>query len=180
MITITRWRELPDPPAATPAIEAIFFEASGRTFEPGAARDAFRERWLGRYLAHDPEHAWLALDGGRNVIGYLIGALDDPARAARFADIAYFQTWRDLTARFPAHLHINLASAARGAGIGQRLVAAFEGQVAASGARGVHVVTGTGARNIGFYRRCGFAEAATGAWNGHGIVMLAKSLPAPA
>ena len=51
-------------------IDAIFFQASGRSFEPGAERDAFRERWLGCYLEHDRQHvvveqtlfAWIGLD----------------------------------------------------------------------------------------------------------------------
>ena len=176
MPTLIRWRDMPDPPAAVAAIEDIFFDASTRAFTPAAARDAFRERWLGRYLAHDPGHVWLALDEAQDVIGYLAGALDDPARAPRFADIDYFQTWAAFTARYPAHLHINLRPAARGAGVGQRLVGAFCEQAAAADAPGVHVVTGAGARNIGFYRRCGFEQVAAGAWNGHDIVMLARHL----
>src|SRR5262245_16712755 len=38
------------PPAWLREVETIFFEASGRSFEAGPARDAFRQRWLGRYL----------------------------------------------------------------------------------------------------------------------------------
>ncbi len=157
-------------------IDAIFFEASGRTFEPGAARDAFRERWLGRYLAHDAAHAFVALDAEARVIGYLVGALDDPAKAERFADIAYFKEWAALTARFPAHLHLNLAPAARGHGTGAALIAVFAADARAAGCPGVHVVTGSAARNIGFYGRCGFARAAETMWNGHGIAFLAKVL----
>ena len=176
MPTIIRWNDLPEPSSAGADMADIFFDAGGRTFAQGPERDAFFERWLGRYLAHDTTHVWLALDDAQDVIGYLAGALDDPARAPRFADIDYFQTWAALTARYPAHLHINLRPAARGAGVGQRLVEAFCEQATAADAPGVHVVTGAGARNISFYRRCGFEQVAAGAWNGHDIVMLAKRL----
>ena len=44
-------------------VETIFFEASGRSFEPGATRDEFRQRWLGRYLDAPGDPVLVALVG---------------------------------------------------------------------------------------------------------------------
>jgi GNAT superfamily N-acetyltransferase len=159
-------------------VDAIFFASSGRSsFASPEDRAAFRERWLGRYLKGGSDVVLIADDRSGAVAGYLVGALDDPAGQERFADIDYFRgAFRDLCRRYPAHLHINLAAAARNRGIGARLIAAFAGYAAAAGAPGLHVVTAKGARNVRFYARCGFAEAGATSWNGREVVFLAKPL----
>jgi GNAT superfamily N-acetyltransferase len=146
--------------AARTSIDAIFFGASGtQSFASDVEREAFRTRWLGRFLTgDDANHAFVAVDGDQ-VIGYLVGALDDPAVSGRFADIGYFRDFAHLTSAFPAHLHINLASEARSKGIGARLIEAFAAHARGAGACGMHVVTGATSRNVGFYATCGFAEA---------------------
>ena len=124
-------------------VEAIFFEASRRTIAPGPEREAFRERWLGRYLLGGSDVVLLALEGSDRVAGYLVGALENPAEQPRFADIGYLRTdFAELCRRFPAHLHINLAPAFRGRGIGARLIETFAVRAATADATGVHVVTG--------------------------------------
>ncbi len=164
-------------PALMTQIDSIFFEASGRTFAPGAERAAFRERWLGRYLQGGADEAIVALAEDGRVAGYLVGALEDPAPQDRFADISYFRAeFAELCRAFPAHLHINLDPAFRGQGIGSRLIDAFAERAAAAGAPGMHVVTGKGMRNVHFYERCGFAERGSTAWNGRQIVFLGKEL----
>lgn len=162
-------------------IEAVFFDASGRTFVPGPEREAFRERWLGRYLQGGTDVVLLALDSGRQVAGYLVGALEDPSGQQRFADIPYFLgDFRDLCRRYPAHLHINIASAFRGKGVGAQLIAGFAERAAAAGAPGMHVVTGKSARNVRFYTRCGFSHLRDAAWHGSTVVFLGKPLTPPA
>lgn len=162
---------------AASALDGIFFEASGtKSFASGAARAAFRERWLGRYLRTYPDWVYLALDGGGAVSGYLLGCLDDPAKTPMFDDIGYFKNFAALTARFPAQLHVNLAPAARGQGAGSRLVSAFAGDARKTGCPGVHVVTGRGLRNAGFYERQGFHEEGHIDWQGRDLVFLARSL----
>ena len=157
-------------------VEAIFFGASGRTFAPGPERDAFRERWLGRYLDGGDE-VFLALGPDGTVAGYLVGALQDPATQPRFDDIGYFRTdFAHLMRRYPAHLHINLAPAFRSRGVGARLIEAFAAVARAAGAPGMHVITGEGMRNVRFYERCGFAEHARTTWNSRTIVFLARGL----
>jgi len=160
-------------------VENIFFEASGRSFEPGPEREAFLQRWLGRYLEHAGDRVLLAL-AGETVSGYLVGSLDNPAEQQRFFDLDYYRThFADACRRFPAHLHINLAAAFRGRGIGAALIETFAAQAAAAGAAGVHVVTGKGMRNVRFYERCGFAAVGSAPWNGREVLFLARNLATP-
>jgi GNAT superfamily N-acetyltransferase len=157
-------------------VESIFFEASSRSFEPGPEREAFLERWLGRYLEHAGDRVLLAL-AGETVAGYLVGSLDNPAEQQRFFDLDYYRThFAEACRRFPAHLHINLAPAFRSRGIGAALIETFATQAAAAGAAGVHVVTGKGMRNVRFYERCGFAAIGSAPWNGREVLFLARTL----
>ncbi|MFZ1103408.1 MAG: GNAT family N-acetyltransferase [Hyphomicrobiaceae bacterium] len=159
-------------------VDAIFFEASGRTsFASPEERAAFRERWLGRYLKAGTDVVLIAEDPSGAVAGYLVGALEDPAGQERFADIDYFRgAFRELCRRYPAHLHINLAPRFRDRGIGPRLIAAFAAHAAAAGVPGLHVVTAKAARNVRFYARCGLTEVGATCWNGREVVFLAKSV----
>jgi GNAT superfamily N-acetyltransferase len=179
-VRIVDLKTAPASPQLLKEIEAIFFAASGRSFDLGAERDAFHERWLGRYLWTATDVALVAVEGG-NTAGYLVGCFEDPALQERFGDISYFrESFSALTKRYPAHLHINLASRYRSQGIGARLIEAFAVRATAAGTRGMHVVTGQGMRTVSFYLRCGFAERATAMWNGRPIVFLARNLEADA
>jgi GNAT superfamily N-acetyltransferase len=159
-------------------VDAIFFEASGRAdFTSPEERAAFRARWLGRYLRGGTDIVLVAEHPPGAVVGYLVGAVEDPAGQERFADIHYFRgAFRELCRRYPAHLHINLAPGFRGRGIGARLIDAFAALAAEAGAPGLHVVTARAARNVRFYARCGLAEAGAACWNGRQVVFLAKTL----
>lgn len=164
-------------PESLREVERIFFLASSRkTFASDAARAEFQERWLGRYLLHDRPHAFVARGDDGQVAGYLIGSLDDPAQADRFDDIGYFADFADLTALYPAHLHINLDAAWRSQGVGALLIETFAAHARARRARGLHIVTGAGARNISFYRRCGFEPLRELSWEGSQILFMGRRL----
>ncbi len=172
-IVVRRLVDIGTPPAALCAMAEIFFASSAtRSFASPEARVAFRERWLGRHLVHYPDLTLVALDPSGEVIGYLVGATDDPALSPLFADITYFQQLADLTPVYPAHLHINLASEARGRGIGGRLIETFCATLEARRIAGVHVVTGAASRNLTFYTRQGFEPLRTIG----GAVMLGRRL----
>jgi GNAT superfamily N-acetyltransferase len=168
-------------PALLAQVDTIFFGAATRTYPPGHEREAFRERWLGRYLGGGTDALFLAIEGN-TVAGYLVGAIDNPALQTRFDDITYFRTdFAELCRQFPAHLHINLAPAFRSRGIGARLIEAFAAYATAQGAAGMHIVTGAGMRNVRFYERCGFQQRGAAERNGGVVVFLARSLqPRPA
>lgn len=164
-------------------IEAIFFSSSRtQSFPSAAARNSFRERWLGRYINSFPDDFLLAVvDGDEGpVIGYLAGCLADPARHPLFADIGYFAQIQDLTPRYPAHLHVNVDAAWRNHGIGALLVEAFCARAGQRGSSGVHVVTGAQSRNVGFYKRCGFRRLCSLSWSGSELVVLGRTLAHPA
>jgi len=158
-------------------LDHVFFSSSARqSFASAEERAAFRERWLGRYLHHFPHYAFVALDSGRHVVGYLVGSVDDPARDPLFSDLTFFAHFRALTARYPAQLHVNLDADWRGRGIGARLVDAFADMARAAGAPGVHVVTARGMRNVGFYLANGFVERGSLTSDGVELLLLGRDL----
>lgn len=175
-VTIHRYLDVAPSSKLSDQIDAIFFEASNtKWFESDATRSAFREHWLGRYLRHDPQLAFLGLVISGDVAGYVVGAIDDPALSARFADVGYVAAFGDLTSKYPAHLHINLAPAFRNRGIGGQLIEAFVAEANRRGAPGVHVVTSDNSDNVRFYNRNGFIEV--GRTRGSApLVFLARSL----
>ncbi|MFA5955815.1 GNAT family N-acetyltransferase [Hyphomicrobium sp.] len=175
-IAICRYPDIAQTPELAKEIDAIFFEASNtKSFVSDDARAAFRERWLGRYLTHDPALAFLARTGDGTVVGYIVGSVDDPAKAARFSDIGYFADLAEQTERFPAHLHVNISPGFRNQGIGGRLIDRFVAAAKTARAPGVHVVTSVGAENVGFYNRNGFSEVARAGKDGR-LVFLARTL----
>jgi GNAT superfamily N-acetyltransferase len=153
-IDIIRLTELRRPAADVRAeIDAIFFE----------------------YLRLEPHLAFVGCAAGR-AVGYVVSCHANPARSPRFAGLTYFQAFAAACARFPAHLHINLTEAARGGGIGARLIEACAADAAAAGLSGIHVVTSATARNVGFYRRNGFHEVDSAERNGNRVVFLGREL----
>lgn len=175
-VSISRLTELPGWTRRLSDLDPIFFEASlTKHFSDTAARQAFHERWLGRFLSRWPELAHVAIDTNGMPAGYIVGAHTDPARDLAFADIGFYKVLAHLTPRFPAHLHINLAPEARNRGIGSALIDAFMKDAHAAGLSGVHLVTGRDSRNRSFYARNGFDPAAELDWGGTPIVMLARA-----
>jgi GNAT superfamily N-acetyltransferase len=163
--------------ALSRGLDDVFFEASGRTrFSTSEDRERFRRRWLADYLVCDIDCCFIALDGTDQVIGYVVGSLENPAVSPRYADLTYFSRFAPITAQYPAHLHINVAPQYRSAGVGARLVAAFLERAAACGAPGAHIVTGEGMRNVGFYARNGFVPLDTAPWRDGHVVMLGRAL----
>ncbi len=176
-LRICRYSDFSPSPALEAGLDAIFFETSNtKSFADATDCAAFRERWLGRYLAHDALTTFLALDAADNVAGYVAGSFDDPATAPRFADVAYFQAFKLLTQCFPAHLHINVAAAHRNRGLGAGLIAHFIAEAKRASCPGVHVVTSRAARNVAFYVRNGFREEGVDGGGDRQVVFLARTL----
>ena len=176
-ITLRRYLDVASHTGLAAGLDDVFFQSSNtQTFASAEVRDKFRERWLGRYLGSYPQWTYVALTADRRVAGYLAGCLDDPARTALFSDNVHFAIFRDLTAQFPAHLHVNLAADYRGDGIGSALVERFCGDARNAGAGGVHVITGRGARNVGFYTRNGFLTRGVTGEGAAEVVFLGRTL----
>lgn len=156
-------------------IERIFFATAARVYPDGPEREAFREKWLGRFLDCERDVLLVARDGPDRVAGYLVGTLDNAATSPRFLDMPHFREhFSAQCAEFPAHLHINLDEDYRGAGIGSEMIATFGRCVREAGLPGLHVTTGQGMRNVSFYRRNGFIEIAALQRNGGTMLFLGR------
>jgi GNAT superfamily N-acetyltransferase len=144
---------------ALAALERIFFASSLRkNFADAAARATFFAVWTGWHIKEAPQDVllWRDPDDGDDRAGkwsgYLTGCRDSAGATELFEKIPLYDRFSDLFAAFPAHLHVNVDEVCRGRGVGAALVDAF----ARDCKTGVHVVTGSQARNRAFYRRCGF------------------------
>lgn len=133
-------------------------------------RALFCEAFAAYYTNHEPEHLWVA-DRDGQVVGYVSGGTGSRRARAMAAHIlprivrhlllgryrvgckTLHFCWHGLRAwvgaevpvvslaRFPAHLHINVAAAMRGQGIGRALIRACLARFWAEGISGVHLHT---------------------------------------
>jgi ribosomal protein S18 acetylase RimI-like enzyme len=158
-------------------VEAILFAtALSKDFASVGEREAFRHRWLDRYVTRYLEDCFVALDGGRHAAGYVVGATEDVSRIPAFAEIAYFRAFAKDCASYPSHLHVNVRPGLQGRGIGRRLVEAFCGHARDRRVPAVHVITAAGAGNLGFYERLGFTPVRERSVAGKRLVMLGRRL----
>ncbi|MBX3024593.1 GNAT family N-acetyltransferase [bacterium] len=147
--------------------------------------DSFADIWSGYYTDREPDSCFVAVRD-EAVVGYLAGCVDSQrapttAKALGGAALRYGLFVRPGTARFlwrgvvdslrqgaprelagdrrwPAHLHINLAPAGRGAGAGSALMTAWLRRLAALGSPGCHLGTMLeNRRAVAFFQRHGFA-----------------------
>lgn len=160
------------------ALDEIFFSSSVRQhFNDEGEMLIFRERWLGRYLRDHGEHAFAAIADGQ-LVGYVVGCLKNPNEIGGFEDITAYAALPDLVAQTPAHLHINVLAGWRSRGVGAHLIRHFAAHAAAQGCPAVHIITGRGGRNVGFYERNGFhtlfSGDATASPATRGLVFMAR------
>lgn len=161
-------------------------------------RRPFCEAFIGYYTDLEPEHLWVAEQDGQ-IVGYVSGGTDRrrirlmalrvlPRVFARWLRGQYRvgrKTWhfirRGLLAwlrrevpgislkRFPAHLHINVAAAMRGQGVGKALLQACLARFWAEGVPGVYLHTTDHNRAAcHLYERLGFRlleKRKTNLWN---------------
>lgn len=159
-------------------------DATGRYADPSLLGHLY----VGPYLALAPQFAFV-LDNAGTPVGYVLGALDTtafeaaceaswwPALRRRYPDPGQPGTAderlavlihhrpvpsREITDRYPSHLHIDLLPAAQGQGHGRALMARLFDALGAAGSPGVHLgVAATNERAIGFYRQLGFETLET-------------------
>lgn len=136
-------------------VSEIFFESSTKKeFKNKAERDAFEWKYLGFYLSHYPEYAWIAVKGEK-VLGYVLGMpfSQDPSLYQIQPHMIAFEDYFEL---YPAHLHINCHADSRGQGVGKLLVLKLLNQLKNEGVSGLHIMTGSQSENRFFYQKLGF------------------------
>ena len=166
------------------AADTAFFGAPVEAFLDD--RRLMQDVFVAYYVDREPEHLWVAEADGE-VVGYISGSAGGARASrgrARTAVAAVLRlltfryrvgrlTWRyfgrvaaavlrgdyphaDLV-QYPAELHINLAQAARGLGLGKSLMNACLDQMAALGLPGIHLnTTSLNAAAVRMYEKFGF------------------------
>lgn len=155
-------------------LKDIFFESSTKKdFKDQAEKDAFYDKYLGFYLTHYPEYFWVA--EADKILGYVAGA---PTTSDPWLHQVqpHLQTFESYFKDYPAHLHINLHSEARGMGLGSKLLQELANQLQDSNITGLHIMTGTDSRNKSFYQRLGFSFEVTLNFLGTPILLMGKRL----
>lgn len=136
-------------------MDEIFFEASTKKkFKDIKEKEAFNWKYLGFYLSHYPEFAWLALKDDK-VLGYVVGMpfTQDPSL---YQIQPHLIPFADEFKSFPAHLHINCHESSRGLGIGKSLTLKLIEQLKSQHIPGLHIMTGPKSENQMFYSKLGF------------------------
>lgn len=151
--------------------------------------ESFADVWTGYYTDREPESLFVVERAGE-VAGFLAGCVDthrapSPKHTLVRALLRYGLFLRPGTAgflwrgvrdtlvqggapsgelddpRWPSHLHVNLAAAARGRGAGAALMAAWLDRLRALGSPGCHVSTlAENTRAVRFFERMGFRRPA--------------------
>lgn len=155
-------------------LREIYFESSARKdFKDDSEKEAFFWKYLGFYLEHYPEFVWIAK--GSRILGYVVGSpLSDDS--ALYSIQPHLETFKNYFKDYPAHLHINLHSDARGQGLGSKLLKELEEQLQELDITGLHIMTGVDSRNKNFYTRLGFDFQKTLEFSGHPILFMGKDL----
>jgi ribosomal protein S18 acetylase RimI-like enzyme len=149
-------------------------------------RRLMQDIFVAYYVDREPEHLWVAdLDG--TTVGYICGSVGGKEVAQAQARTSAAAVLRLVTFRYrvgaltrryllrvasavvrgeyphpdlrgyPAHLHINLTEAARGFGLGKRLMNACLDQMTGLGVPGIHLnTTSLNAAAVRMYEKMGF------------------------
>jgi len=179
MIKIRGLTEL-EPKPALLAIRDIFFDSSARQhFASPEEKIEFFDRWTRYYITEEPDLIYLAVEDDAKVLGYLMGCADSKAALPYYEErLKSYAVFADQFERFPAHLHINFRSEARGQGIGSRLIEHFAGRLVERGIPGLHIVTGADAENRRFYSKNKFSFELKRRWREVELLFMGRDLSA--
>jgi GNAT superfamily N-acetyltransferase len=174
MVQFTTLSERPD---LRGEVVRIFFESSTvRNFASPEAKRAFQAKWLDPYIEDMPEQTIIALTPEGEAAGYLTGCFNSAGAGRVRKEVDFYDQFAPFYADYPAHLHITVDAKLRGGGIGAELIGEFARRCKAEGLPGLHLITGKAARNVSFYKRCGFEEVAVRPWKGAVLLMLGRKL----
>ena len=141
-----------------PQLSEIFFETSTKKeFKDQKEKDALFWKYVGFYLSHYSQYAWLAVQEGK-LLGYVLGmpSTQDPSL---YAIQPHLPAFEEHFKTYPAHLHVNCHVDARGKGVGKMLVQKLLCQLKDQNVSGLHIMTGPTSDNKDFYQKLGFDYA---------------------
>ena len=161
-------------PEVLAEVREIFFESSTKKdFKDEAEKEAFYQKYVGFYLKHYPEFAWVAL--GSKVLGYVVASpVSDSNELQKLQP--HLATFSGEYEKFPAHLHINCHLDARGQGVGSELMKVVVKTFKNNNIRGLHIMTGPVSPNRSFYKKLGFSFEVERNFHGSSILLMGKSL----
>ena len=171
---IIPYEQIKNDPVLLEQVQDIFFESSTKKeFKDANDKEAFYDKYLGFYLKHYPELAWVAMDD--KVLGYVVAA-PSSQRDDLMSIQPHLKEFESYFEAYPAHLHINCHRDSRGKGIGGLLVKAVETGLKARNIHGVHIMTGPDAFNKKFYLKLGFDFEVLKDFHASPILFMGKSL----
>lgn len=157
-----------------PEMKQIFFESSTKKdFNNEDEKEAFYQKYLGYYVKHFPDLAFVALKD--KVLGYVVAApVSDSSDLFKIQP--HLPLFQEEFAIYPAHLHINCHRESRGQGIGSKLILEIEKKLKELRITGVHIMTGPLSENRSFYKKLGFDHTIEQNFHGSPILLMGKSL----
>ena len=155
-------------------VREIFFETSAiKEFKDSSSKEAFFYKYLGYYLEHYPQLAFVVVD--KNVLGYVVAASETLLK-----DLVLIQPHLEVFSQeiktYQAHLHINFHLSAQGQGFGRKLIAQVESVLKSHDIKGLHVMTGPDSQNRFFYQKLGFTFQSVKDFQGSGILFMGKTI----
>ncbi len=143
-------------------LERICLETSSETFKTKEDRDVFTYRWVINYLQNYSKYCFVSVEDG-DILGYIVSTPNTEEQEQIYTEKSKIEigltrdVLKDLLRDYPAHLHINLTSKARGKGVGTKLIDTLEHKLMSVGVNGVHLgVMSDNENAIGFYKKNGF------------------------
>ena len=165
--------------ASRSAIKEIFFLSSRSGAKlSGSEKEIFFQIWAGYYLDILPAQTLVFKTNLGKVVGYLTGCYNSIAALGLYKNLFYYRAFETYYSQYPTHFHVNCHPDFRNKGIGGALVDEFVQNSAKQGATGVHLVTGSSARNHRFYQSHEFYHKATKGFSSGDLVLLGRKCSA--
>jgi hypothetical protein len=156
-------------------VNQIFFESSTVShFKSIKQREDFQYKYLDYYKIYFPLNFFVLCDN--RPLGYVCGVPDLLKVKKLFELSPHLHAFKDLYKQFPAHLHINMCAESRGKGLGPLLINEFVGNIEKSGGNGVHIITTPTAKNVSFYKKCGFNFQEERVYKESALLFMGKQL----
>lgn len=156
--------------------DIFFLSSSVQSFENVERRERFYNRWLGHYLTHFSDFTWCAQSGPEGAVLAYLTVCPNTVDFLRVFDLESLKVFQKFYQDFPAHLHMNTHPTARGQGLGAKLIALAESELALREIPGLHLITGLGERNVAFYERVGFKVYSEQEFSGVCYLLMGKTI----